>query len=128
MIGAAGRVYLAGSTPDIVLARDEITRVLEEVEGRGRMSGSTTCAASGARRASACRRRRDRDALQRLREPHRTASRTRSPGTGYALRVHRPGYRTAHQIESELQWLDALREDGAVDTCVPVPRPAAGAW
>jgi hypothetical protein len=34
MIGAAGRVYLAGSTPDIVLARDEITRVLEDVAGR----------------------------------------------------------------------------------------------
>jgi hypothetical protein len=34
MIGAAGRVYLAGSTPDIVLARDEITRVLEGVKGR----------------------------------------------------------------------------------------------
>jgi hypothetical protein len=34
MIGAAGRVYLAGSTPDIVLARDENTRVLEGVNGR----------------------------------------------------------------------------------------------
>ena len=34
MIGAAGRVYLAGSTPDIVLARDEITSVLEGVKGR----------------------------------------------------------------------------------------------
>ena len=44
-------------------------------------------------------------------------------GRRYALRVHRPGYRTAQQIESELQWLDALREDGAVDTCVPVPAP-----
>src|SRR4029453_2979023 len=43
--------------------------------------------------------------------------------TGYALRVHRPGYRTAHQIESELQWVDALREDRAVDTCVPVRAP-----
>jgi len=43
--------------------------------------------------------------------------------TGYALRVHRPGYRTAAQIESELQWLDALRADGAVDTCVAVPAP-----
>jgi Ser/Thr protein kinase RdoA (MazF antagonist) len=39
----------------------------------------------------------------------------------FALRVHRPGYRTALQIQSELQWLDALRHDGAVDTCVPVP-------
>jgi len=41
----------------------------------------------------------------------------------YALRVHRPGYRTPAQIESELQWVDALREDGAVDTCVPVRAP-----
>ena len=65
---------------------------------------------------------RDRDALQRLREPHLPR---RGPRVGrrYALRVHRPGYRTAHQIESELQWVDALREDGAVDTCVPVPAP-----
>jgi Ser/Thr protein kinase RdoA (MazF antagonist) len=47
------------------------------------------------------------------------------PGTGrrYALRLHRPGYRTAHQIASELEWLDALRRDGAVDTCVPVRTP-----
>ena len=47
------------------------------------------------------------------------------PGSGrcYALRVHRPGYRTVAQIESELRWMDALREDGAVDTCVPVPAP-----
>ena len=41
----------------------------------------------------------------------------------FALRVHRPGYRTAHQIECELVWVDALREDGAVDTCVPVAAP-----
>jgi len=34
MIGAAGRVYLAGTTPDIVRARDEITRVPAGVEGR----------------------------------------------------------------------------------------------
>jgi hypothetical protein len=34
MIGAAGRVYMSGSTADVVRARDEITRVLEEVEGR----------------------------------------------------------------------------------------------
>jgi Ser/Thr protein kinase RdoA (MazF antagonist) len=44
-------------------------------------------------------------------------------GRRFALRVHRAGYRTARQIESELQWVDALREDGAVDTCVPVPAP-----
>jgi hypothetical protein len=34
MIGAAGRVYMAGSTEDVLRARDEITRVLDEVEGR----------------------------------------------------------------------------------------------
>ena len=34
MIGAAGRVYLSGTTADIVLARDEIARVLEGVRGR----------------------------------------------------------------------------------------------
>ena len=34
MIGAAGRVYLAGETADIVVARDEIARVLEGVAGR----------------------------------------------------------------------------------------------
>lgn len=34
MIGAAGRVYLAGAAADIVRARDEITRVLEDVAGR----------------------------------------------------------------------------------------------
>jgi hypothetical protein len=34
MIGAAGRVYLAGATDAILRARDEITRVLEEVTGR----------------------------------------------------------------------------------------------
>jgi hypothetical protein len=34
MIGAAGRVYMAGSTEDVLVARDEITRVLGELEGR----------------------------------------------------------------------------------------------
>ncbi len=34
MIGAAGRVYMSGSTEDVLRARDEITRVLGEVEGR----------------------------------------------------------------------------------------------
>jgi hypothetical protein len=34
MIGAAGRLYLAGSTEEILVARDEITRVLGELEGR----------------------------------------------------------------------------------------------
>jgi Ser/Thr protein kinase RdoA (MazF antagonist) len=37
-------------------------------------------------------------------------------GRTYALRVHRPGYRTAEQIECELLWLDALRGDDVVET------------
>jgi Ser/Thr protein kinase RdoA (MazF antagonist) len=44
-------------------------------------------------------------------------------GRTYALRLHRPGYRTAAEIASELDWIDALREDGAVDTCVAVAAP-----
>ena len=42
-------------------------------------------------------------------------------GGRYALRVHRPGYHTADEIESELRWIDALREDGAVETAHAVP-------
>jgi hypothetical protein len=34
MIGAAGRLYLAGGTSDIVIAREEIGRVLDAVAGR----------------------------------------------------------------------------------------------
>jgi hypothetical protein len=34
MIGAAGRLYIAGDTSDMVLARDEIDRVLSAVAGR----------------------------------------------------------------------------------------------
>jgi Ser/Thr protein kinase RdoA (MazF antagonist) len=51
--------------------------------------------------------------------------RVEDPSTGrvYALRLHRPGYRTARQIQAELDWIDALRADGAVATCVPVPAP-----
>lgn len=42
----------------------------------------------------------------------------------FALRVHRPGYRTVREIESELDWIDALRDDGVVRT--PAPRPTTG--
>jgi hypothetical protein len=34
MIGAAGRIYISGETASVERARDEITRVLESVEGR----------------------------------------------------------------------------------------------
>lgn len=42
-------------------------------------------------------------------------------GRAYALRLHRPGYHSAEAIESELMWIDALREDGVVDSVVAVP-------
>ncbi|MDQ6778364.1 MAG: phosphotransferase [Actinomycetota bacterium] len=37
-------------------------------------------------------------------------------GTRYALRIHRPGYRSVEEIISELMWIDALRADGVVNT------------
>ena len=51
--------------------------------------------------------------------------RIEAPGDGgkWALRVHREGYHRRAAIASELAWLIALREDGAVLT----PTPIAGA-
>lgn len=48
--------------------------------------------------------------------------RMEEPGGGraFALRVHRPTYHTAAEIASELDWIDALREDGVVETAVAV--------
>ncbi|HTX10665.1 MAG TPA: phosphotransferase [Solirubrobacteraceae bacterium] len=46
-----------------------------------------------------------------------------SSGRGFALRVHRPGYRNVAQIESELVWLDALRDDEVVETPPAVRAP-----
>jgi Ser/Thr protein kinase RdoA (MazF antagonist) len=37
-------------------------------------------------------------------------------GTRFALRVHRPGYRSVEEIESELMWMDALGATDTVDT------------
>ena len=50
------------------------------------------------------------------------------PATGRraALRVHRPGYHDAGEIESELTWLEALSEEGVIET-PPVARTREGA-
>ncbi|MCV7422457.1 phosphotransferase [Mycobacterium yunnanensis] len=45
-------------------------------------------------------------------------------GVRSILRVHRKGYHSRPEIESELDWLDALRRTGNVT--VPVVRPARG--
>lgn len=37
-------------------------------------------------------------------------------GRAFALRIHRPGYHSAAEIGSELDWIDALREQGVVET------------
>lgn len=44
-----------------------------------------------------------------------------SAGKRWALRVHREGYHSKAAIASELAWLTALREDGAVVTPTAVP-------
>ena len=114
-----------GPTADIVRARDEITRVLEGVRGTGPDEHRRPRRRGTAALRPVAERDRRRSATSPRTPP--TASTTRRPAR-YALRVHRPGYHTAQQIESELAWLDALREDGAVDTCVRrSPRPAASA-
>ncbi|HTM76101.1 MAG TPA: phosphotransferase, partial [Devosia sp.] len=43
-------------------------------------------------------------------------------GQSFSLRVHRPGYQSRANIESELAWLNALRQD----TDLPVPQPIRG--
>ena len=45
---------------------------------------------------------------------------TRDGGEKWALRVHREGYHSRNAIASELAWLTALREDGAVVTPTPI--------
>lgn len=49
--------------------------------------------------------------------------RVAAPQGDRALRLHRPGYRDAGQLVSELQWMAALAE-GGLD--VPIPLPAEG--
>lgn len=44
----------------------------------------------------------------------------RRTGRSVALRVHRPDYHSEAAIESELCWMDALREDGAAEPPRPV--------
>lgn len=42
-------------------------------------------------------------------------------GRGFALRLHRPGYRTGAELSSELQWMSALAEQGM---SVPLAYPS----
>jgi putrescine aminotransferase len=47
-------------------------------------------------------------------------------GRRYALRVHRPGYHSPAEIESEIRWMRALANDG-IPTAEPIATPA-GDW
>src|SRR4029077_8575833 len=47
-------------------------------------------------------------------------------GRAFALRVHRPTYHTAEEIDSELVWIDALRDDGVVETAHAVAGVTGG--
>lgn len=42
------------------------------------------------------------------------------------IRVHRPGYHSRAEIESELAWIDALRADGVAPIAAPLPRGEGG--
>ncbi|EIE50479.1 phosphotransferase enzyme family protein [Salipiger aestuarii] len=42
------------------------------------------------------------------------------------LRVHRPAYHSRAEIDSELAWIDALRDSGAVDTPEPLTTRGGG--
>jgi Ser/Thr protein kinase RdoA (MazF antagonist) len=42
------------------------------------------------------------------------------------LRVHRPGYHTRREIESELSWIDSLRREKTVSTAAPLPLKTGG--
>jgi Ser/Thr protein kinase RdoA (MazF antagonist) len=48
--------------------------------------------------------------------------RAEEPDTGrqIVLRVHRPGYHSQQEIESELDWIVALRQEGIVETPEPL--------
>jgi Ser/Thr protein kinase RdoA (MazF antagonist) len=50
--------------------------------------------------------------------------RARDPQSGreFIFRVHRPGYHTRAEIESELAWLAALKADRIIDTLTPIPQ------
>jgi Ser/Thr protein kinase RdoA (MazF antagonist) len=42
-------------------------------------------------------------------------------GRELVLRLHRVGYSSAEEIRSELAWINALRQDGVIETAAPIP-------
>lgn len=66
----------------------------------------------------------DATALKLLTISENATFRAHDPDSGrhVVFRVHRPGYHTRTEIESELAWLTALGRDGVVATLTPVPK------
>ena len=78
----------------------------------------------GRRRGPAGRSRVHRAPAQRVRERDLPGA---GPDEGRSiLRVHRLGYHTAAEIESELAWMDALRAEAGVRTPRVLPGPGGG--
>lgn len=61
--------------------------------------------------------------LVNVSENHTYRVESGAEGRSYALRLHRPGYRTVAEIESEIDWIDALRREGVVQTPAAVRSP-----
>jgi Ser/Thr protein kinase RdoA (MazF antagonist) len=47
-------------------------------------------------------------------------------GRELVLRLHRIGYSSAAEIRSELSWMEALRQDGVIETAAPLPGADGG--
>ncbi|MCB1397012.1 MAG: phosphotransferase [Rhodobacteraceae bacterium] len=60
----------------------------------------------------------DPDAITLVAQRENAVWRAEGAGGPYALRLHRPGYRTADELRSELEWMAMLAEGG-----LSVPRP-----
>lgn len=61
------------------------------------------------------------DAVSLVARRENTVYRAHKDGADYALRLHRPGYRTHAELLSELQWMEVLAQNGLA---VPLPAPS----
>ncbi len=50
---------------------------------------------------------------------------TAADGRAYALRIHRHGYHTDAELQSEIDWMRTLTRDGCIETPTVVPTPQA---
>ena len=134
MIGAAGRVYMSGTTAGYrPRARRDHARAARDVRGTRPDEHRTTCpprrrrAARAGRAARARRVRRGaRGGLTLLNVSENATYAVDDPATGErdVLRVHRHGYHdgAADRVRARLA-RRAARATARVDTCVPVPAP-----